>query len=155
MRDIWELKIASYNVLFCPNMCIFKCIMGPKQRFEYQIETLLPSVGADILCLQEVRLEYLKMLRKSELGREYQISNYELGREKKHFPLILSRIPFTEILIRDRVIYALFEWKSTNFIVIWAHLNVFGKKRKLRAVELVNINQNLRVWVLALYNILL
>lgn len=85
------------------------------------------------------------MLKKSELGCQYYISKYETARERRHFPLILSKMPFHEILIRDRTIYALFEWKGTNFIIVNAHLNVLGKNRAMREVEIIKISQNLQM----------
>lgn len=59
MKDISEIKIASYNVLFVPNITVLRWILDPKFRFEYQINKMLPNLGADIICLQEVRLEWL------------------------------------------------------------------------------------------------
>jgi len=106
---------------------------------------MFPELNADILCLQECTQEYLKMLNKSHLRDVYQISNFEATRAKAHFPLILSKIPFNELLIRDRTIYGLFEWKNTSFIVVCVHLNVLGKNKIMRAIELTKIHQNLQM----------
>ncbi|CAI2373424.1 unnamed protein product [Moneuplotes crassus] len=145
LMDQDQLKIATYNVLLTPKWGIFRWLCAPKLRYKYQIETLLPSLGADIICLQECTREYLRMLNKSSLCDSYIISNHEIIRDKLHFPLILSKFPFEELLIRDRAIYGLFERNNKPFICICIHLNTLGKTKAMRAIELSKINQNLQI----------
>ena len=145
MVDRKQLRIATYNVLYCPKIWMIKLFSASKLRYDYQINSLLPALDLDILCLQEWTQEYLKILRENKLSQNYQIFNYESTRAKSHFPLIISRIPFIELLIRDRAIYGLFELGSIYFIVIWVHLNVLGKTKQMREIEFSKINQNLQM----------
>jgi len=144
MRDDGQLKIATYNVLFTARNKFLRWLLAPNTRYQNQIDAILPEINADIICLQEVRKEYLEMLNKSMIKDQYQISAYEVGRADKHFPIILSKIPFTELLMRDRTLYALFEWKKTPFIVVNVHLNMLGRNKRMRAHEVRNIEQTLR-----------
>ena len=127
--NIKYISIATYNVLFWPRNCLARWAIKPQHRFRYQIEKLIPDVSPDILWLQEWTVEYLHLLKLSRLAETYHISTYETTRSHTHFPLVISKIPFSELLIRDRTLFALFEWNDTHFIVIWAHLNVLGKNK--------------------------
>lgn len=71
------------------------------------------------------------------------LSKYESSRKHTHFPVILSKMPIKELLIRDRKIFALFEWEGVNFIVVNAHLNQFGRNKKMRKLEIDMIGRSL------------
>jgi len=143
MKKHKEFKIATYNVFFCPKIPLLKLFMQPKFRFEYQINKMFPKLDQDIYCLQEVTPHFLEILNKSDFSNTYQISKYESSR--RNFPLIISKIPFEDILVRDRTIYALFKWEGVNFIVVNAHLNTLGWNPPMRRLEVQRINKNLNM----------
>ncbi|CAI2373410.1 unnamed protein product [Moneuplotes crassus] len=140
-----NLKIATYNVLPAPKCGISRWLSAPRLRYNYQIDTLLPSLDADIIFLQGCTREYLRLLLQSSLLEKYMGSSHEATRDKQNFPVVLSTIPFEELLIRDRAIYCLFECNNKPFVLINIHLNTLGSSKSMRAIELSKINQNLQI----------
>ena len=141
-----------YNVLTDVTIRVIEAIIKSKQRFQYQYETLLPSIQADVLVLNEVSPRYLHGLLQSRWLRQggYYISTVEYQSEN----VIISTVPFLDVLIHQgprNAVVGLFcaddgsssslvtaKTRAPNrcFAVIGAHLSAYEKNPASRVRQI-------------------
>jgi mRNA deadenylase 3'-5' endonuclease subunit Ccr4 len=97
------MSLVSFNVLYATSNSYIKALTSQTARYEYQVETLFPKLDADILCLQEVSLEYIEILEKSKVFKD----NYQhtpADPQLIHFPMIVTKLPFQLLLNEHRFV---------------------------------------------------
>lgn len=131
----WLNSIIKTSVLWFP------CIDYQK-RYAYQFNTMYPKIDADIYCFQEVTEEYIDLLEGSEFYKSggFTHTEPEQDRKDKHFPMILSRLPFVCLYNKDRTVIWLFERDDVNFIVVNAHFTAYEDKADVRLQEIRDLN---------------
>ena len=84
------MRIATYNVLKT-EPCV-ECILSSNQRYKHTIESLLPGLNADIICLNEVTVPfYEKLIKDQYLMDIYKISHFEPKSKVSLNSIILSK----------------------------------------------------------------
>jgi hypothetical protein len=72
------LRIATFNVLNNPDYMEF--MSHTRVRYEHQLDALLPSLDADVFCVNEVTNEWLSMALQREWIRDgYYVSTENLN----------------------------------------------------------------------------
>jgi len=94
--------------------------------------------------LQEVTPDYFPYLEESEFFNSgFQRSEADSSLLKEHFPVIVSRIPFTTLYNHNKQVIALFSNKGVNFIVVNVHLTSVEALNLVREREIGDIFTNL------------
>lgn len=115
--------------------------MQHERRYDYQMDTLFPDIDADVLVLHECTKGYMqKVYQNQYLTETYQISNFK---GKGLDSIILSKFKFTELCQKSRRVYALFDFKGVNFIIVAAHLVSNEKNIHLRRDEIRRISETI------------
>jgi len=139
------LKIATYNVL--KPVPWFDWIVQTRTRYSYQLQTVLPSLEADIICLNEVTESYVQMLDKDP----YLTANYQYSplRPPDTDPddirvAILSKTPIKIIKQETRNVVA--HLTKKNVVVVAAHLQAYEGCMERRKQQLKDIDNMLKEW---------
>jgi endonuclease/exonuclease/phosphatase family metal-dependent hydrolase len=99
MPNQQTLRVATFNVLCDLFKKLEPAIQSPV-RYEYHFSTLLPSLHADALALQEVTVRYMEQLMSQSWVQEqypYTTCHHEHTNTQKIFTIILSKIPMKEL----------------------------------------------------------
>jgi len=140
-----SIKIATYNVL--KPVPWFDWIVQTEARYNYQLRTILPSLEADIICLNEVTESYARLLEKDQyLTATYQ---YSPLRPPDTAPddirvVILSKTPIRIVKQKTRNVVA--HLTKKNVVVVAAHLQAYEGCMERRKQQLENIDNLLQEW---------
>lgn len=152
-----QINMATFNTLFDLYTSRYS-----KQRYDYQTTTLLPSLNADIIALNEVTKHYLtQLLEQPWVRKNYYVSRYSNKREyKRHvdtkhfFNIIISRKPFhtlhnywfdQTVNTKRAAIIGLFKNSDGSFFsVCGAHLAARQENYKKRAQQVKELLTILR-----------
>jgi len=140
-----SLKIATYNVL--KPLPWFEWIVRTAARYTYQIQAILPSLDADVICLNEVTESYARLLENDAyLTATYQYSPLRPPDTKPDDVrvVILSKTPIRIIKQKTRSVIVYLTKK--NVVVIAAHLQANEGCMERRKQQLKNIDSLLQEW---------
>lgn len=143
---IEKINLGCYNVLFPSNSYFKKIITSDIERYNYQIEQLIPEMDIDVLALSEVKDTYIQLLLKSKwIQNNYYVFNPQKVVFKQFFGnLILSKFPMI-CYSMDNVIYGriaislILPDKKPSFLILSIHLTAFENNYNIRRKQLSTI----------------
>lgn len=135
-----DLKIATYNILNDVKSTPVELILRSKVRFANQLNEIIPTLDADILCLNEVTPLFYQMLLKSDWANKGDLHFSFTGpKESTHENLIISKFPFQVIQIQGgsrRIVLGLFPNKERSFLLFSLHLIAFEELHPYRQKQM-------------------
>ena len=148
-----NIKISTFNVLK-PSKSMVNYIKFNKERYNYQISTLLPNTDPNILCLNEIiNPHYLNKIKNKESyfsKNNFYISS--IPKSEKTGNIIISKYPFYYIYIKGNAHHLKFGTTiglffnnnlKKNFLVISTQLRPLEDNDFLRKEELQIIIDNI------------